>query len=923
MIRLLASLLVCALGMTALPANAQSTTQQYIVTVVDSQSGAPIANASVTLRGPRTYTARTNAAGVANVSTLPGVYDLAVEATGYTGSTIAGNAVLPGTDTKTTASLQRISFSSLRTIGHTYTSRSGSFNTSSASISSVSSDTMLDRGEVQVRNLLDQIPGIINGGGYELNSAAPGAVITPQVRGGFPYETESLIDGHPIALASTGSYDAEFLTAYMLDNVEVAKGPGVFSDTITGAVNGTVNYRTLSPTRVPHFSIDLGTDKYGGELVNARATGTTGKVGYAFDYLSDGTPGPLNNVPAGSAYLPQYGGAIQINGQAVCGPNGTPNCPTANAAGNPKYEGSTTVISPIAACCVPDSTAFFVRNQLAKLAYNFSATTSLTVSDLNLQDRDGGGFGGSENYQSFVSFQPAAGYTGSAPGNTSQPFPLTVSGAFLPYRREVSENFTQGDFRTSIGKTTILARAYGGAINNSQLLAPGPSNTNFNVNLYGAVPLGNPPVLTHFNGQSATVTYVNFAEDLHERDESYGETLDISRPIGAGTYALSYDSTSNNGFLANFTADPAFSGVFIPVGSSQRVDTLAARGFIQLAPTVNLNAGEYLLAYSDHYSPDGGSTYTNAASHFSIPRAALTWRVQQNTSIRASAGGSVATPYLSLITSSSTPPLPNNQAAPTYYVQTLASGDVLPETAFGYDIGVDHRAKNGMILSADAYTTALRNQYLQSTYLNGTYSANFGNREPVPLYDQITTNLGNARYEGLELSVSRQPAIGFGYLAQGALMRAYPYAISPSLYTTASGPNSTNLAVIPNVNFVGSGNGYNGLGFYGAIPYSTGYGEVSYRGLHGRFFRLGVTHYGKNNQYNLNAFEVFSAGVGMDLGRVSLRLTADNIFNSNSLPYLSEYEGVPVQLVNGKLGATFGGTYGPPTFRFDIHVPIL
>lgn len=923
MIRLSAFLLWCTLALGAGTALAQSPSAQYIVTVVDAQSGSPVANAAVTLHGPKTYNGRTNAQGVATVATAPGVYDVVVEAAGFSGTTLTGNAALEGTVTKVAVSLQRVSFSSLRTIGHVYATRNGALNTSSASISSVTSDVMISRGEVQVRNLLDQIPGIVNGGGYELNSAAPGAVITPQVRGGLPYETETLIDGHPIALASSGSYDAAFLNAYMLDNVEVAKGPGVFSDTITGAVNGTVNYRTLSPTHKAQVAVDLGVDNFGGALFNARATGSSGKFGYAFDYASDGTPGPLNNVPAGSAYLPLYGGALLIDGKPVCGSKGAPNCPVTYGAGNPQYIGAYTVSSPIAACCVPDSTAFFIRDQLTKLSYNFSSASSLTVSDLNLQDRDLGGFGGLENLQSFVTFRPPAGYTGSAPANTNQPFPLTVSGAFLPYRRLASENFVQGDFRTSLGKTTILARAYGGAINNSQLLAPGPANTNFNVNLYGAIPLGDPPALTYFNGQPATFTEVNFPEDLYERDEAYGETIDISRQIGAGTYAVSYDRTRNNGFLANSTADPAFNGVYVPVGSSQAVDTVAARAFIDMTPKLNFNAAEYLIAYSDHYSPDGGSTFTQAASHFSVPRAAVTWRPNPSSSIRLAAGGSVAPPYLSLITAPGTPPQPNNQAAPTYYVQTLASGNVRPETAFGYDVGIDQRLRSNTIVSVDAYLTSLRDQYLQTTYLNGTYSGQFGTGAPVPLYDQVTTNLGNSRYEGVEFAVRREPALGWRYLLQGTFMRAFPYGVTPSLYSTAGGPYTTNLAVIPNINFVGSGNGYNGLGFYGAIPYATGYTEVSYQGTHGRFGRLGMTYYGNNNQYNLPPFEVFSASIGTNIGAASLLLSADNIFNNNGRPYLSEYTGVPVPLVNGKLGATFGGTYGPPTARLTLHVPLL
>lgn len=54
-----------------------------------------------------------------------------------------------------------------------------------------------------------------------------------------------------------------------------------------------LNFRTLEPTRAAKQSFDLGVDQFGGQNANIRATGSVdrGKLGYAFDYATQGTQG--------------------------------------------------------------------------------------------------------------------------------------------------------------------------------------------------------------------------------------------------------------------------------------------------------------------------------------------------------------------------------------------------------------------------------------------------------------------------------------------------------------------------------------------------------------------------------------------------------------------------------------------------------
>ncbi len=50
----------------------------------------------------------------------------------------------------------------------------------------------------------------------------------------------------------------------MLQSVEIAKGPGTMPVEVNYAIGGTVNYRTLEPTRARVLAFDVGADRYGG-----------------------------------------------------------------------------------------------------------------------------------------------------------------------------------------------------------------------------------------------------------------------------------------------------------------------------------------------------------------------------------------------------------------------------------------------------------------------------------------------------------------------------------------------------------------------------------------------------------------------------------------------------------------------------------
>lgn len=232
-----------------------------------------------------------------------------------------------------------------------------------------------------------------------------------------------------------------------------------------------------------------------------------------------------------------------------------------------------------------------------------------------------------------------------------------------------------------------------------------------------------------------------------------------------------------------------------------------------------------------------------------------------------------------------------------------------------------HRA---LRLSSDVYFTHLRDMFLTETSQQGTFAATSGPSAGVaePLYVTQTANLGNARYQGVELALDQAPAQGFGFKLQGSLQRAYAYAIPPSFYSTAAGPDTTNLGVLANINFQASGSGFNAIS-PGRIPYSQGYAEINFRTKRNGLVLLGYTYYGPNNAFNQPAFGVLSSSLRLAFSKDRwLQISGDNLTDAYGAPYDALVGGVPVPLINGKLGVITGSNYGPTTIELTYHQTI-
>ncbi len=907
-------------------ADAPATVGSITGTVTDAQQHS-LSGVGIDIAGPARSHAVTPANGSFSFPALqPGVYKLTAIKAGF--ATASQDVyVLPGSATTATVELQPIAFTSIREIGSVSVSAhaANAINTSTAAVATLAASTFADQGAYENLNrTLDELPGVSIGVGSGFagdgiaNGASPLVTGIPSIRGALPYETASLIDGHPISIGVYGTFNPAILSPYMLDDVEVVKGPGAAAPNIDYAIGGTINFRTLEPTRKDHVSLDTSIDQFGGEMANLRATGTTGKLGYALDYQTNGTQGPDRG------YTPEdplnlSNGAL-INGQVACGNSAVAGaCFPSVVPVNSPFAAASNLTAPLLICCPRIPLESNERHELAKLRYNFSPSTALTFSYLGGQLRGSSLAADLFLFPSYF-FGPPAGYS-STVYPSGYPVFQNDQG---PSELNINANLYQADFHTPVGPGTLNARYYVSGDVDQNLQYPQGTDTVSGA-LYGGVPLGQDTNPTIFTGQQGTVTLLNSFVGTQTNDTLHGYTFEYDLPVGSNTYTLSYDSVhTESSAYTNFSPANAVEDVVtVQPGSGQSFSTIAARGAFSLPHNVNATLSDYAITYTDHYTQDNGASFLSSTHSYDAPRLALSWRADRDTSVRASTGFSIAPPYIHLLTNQSAA-VPD-RTPPTNFQTTGNAGDVAPETSFGFDIGADHRIA-GIVVSADAYETTLRNQFLSTTALTGTYTppANnpYGATGSYPLYTTTTANLGHSRYDGLELAVHHDPVVGYGFKVQGYLQRAYAYDLPAGFYNTASGPNTANLGIFANENFQTTGQGYNGLS-QSRVPYSGGYAELNYAFHSGAYALAGITYYGNNNAYNEPAFGVVNASIKQPITKhASLQLAFTNITNVYPAFQYNIYGGIPTPLVNGQLGYTAGNVIGPSTASLLLHLEL-
>ena len=232
---LVAGLAAAFQGLGAAVAPAQTLASGSVAGTATTSDGTAVRGASVVISGPARQTAATAKDGTFRFATVPpGIYLLSISKAGFTDATQDGIAVVAGATSTVNVQLVASSFSSLREIGRVSSGTPGraTINTGTGAIDVISNQIFVDQGLEQVTKALDETPGIVasrasGASGNSTNGADQATEVVPQIRGALPYETETLVDGHPVSVGSQGYFSPLYLNPALLQNVEIAKGPGV------------------------------------------------------------------------------------------------------------------------------------------------------------------------------------------------------------------------------------------------------------------------------------------------------------------------------------------------------------------------------------------------------------------------------------------------------------------------------------------------------------------------------------------------------------------------------------------------------------------------------------------------------------------------------------------------------------------------
>jgi len=917
----------------AAPAAAQtSNTTGAITGTVHDLTGAPVADASVALQGPAHYATRTDSGGAFSFTAVtPGVYSISIVKAGYTSASQSDIAVLAGQTQTLTVQMERLTFSSLRTIAAVRVRGSGTINTTPAAVNIISPQEFVNQAQPQVTRILNQVPGVqISLPSNSANGASPGSITVPNIRNALSYETASLIDGHPISVGQYGDNVTTFLNSFMFGNVEVIKGPGATSPVVNNAIGGTVNFRTKEPTLQPQAQLLFGFDNRGGALSNFSYSNTIGRLGIVADVASNNNPSALYGKqiyydPSGGIYA---GGTLDGN----------------TSFGNIGNTASSGPLGfPLVACCYTVYGSYDQTAELLKARYKVSPATALTVSYLAGQtDSDQSGNTGSLVQGQFT---PGPGYTGPlTPGtmligsSSTNIFPGAYNG------EHNIEPIFQAEVSTTLNNDTVLARYYHASILRYQFQG-GQNAPDFNaVTLYGTSTVVNPgDIAGTFNGTGANVGFNDYYQEP-ELDKLSGGTFEYQHPLASGSLTFSVDRTYSQSTDYSVFPGPFYS-FNLPPGTNQMLTTYLLRGQFDVTRRLNVTFSNYFNTYLLNYplSCAGGCNTFDAAvngtgvtfgttrtSHYD-PRIALVYRPSVNSSVRFAAGSAIAPPFLGLFSPSAPSYTGNN-----YAVETVPNSALKPETAFGWDLGGDIRLADGVTLvSGDLYLTNLFNRFFNQSYNTGqfcssnpndpNYCTSFGPVPPnTPILNSTPSNISNARFEGIELTVRRAPPAGFGYTLEGSLQRGYYYNLPPFFYCQNPGPGCTmnqNLNIISGQNTNGIPVGFYQVSFSGnmRIPYAQGNAEINYTWRNGAYAEFGDTYYGKNNSLNEPPFAIAYASLRYPVTpHVALQLSGDNLFNAYKGVFPIYGGGVPIPLANGQVAATSGNVLGPATYRLTL-----
>jgi len=888
--------------------------------VVDG-AGHPLGGARIIVNGPVNVETTSKPDGTYAVAVPAGLYNVTITASGFDASRQDNVAIVTGGNVALATTLSQ---ESLSTIAHVSVGSSTSVSSSAASSAIMSAVTIRSQGQDQVVNLLDQIPGVevdrVGGGSNE-----PGANTALAIRGAQPYESQVLVDGHPVNTIGNGSFgfNATFINAVLLGGIEVSNGPGSLPNTVADAVGGTVNFQTHPITSKYSAELMSQSDSFGGWTYGARVSDTIGKIGFLAAVARNTTPGYMNptnifGFGRASFFSPYTSPTIPFTGNGQVYPSGQ------NYVGVLNYS-------------YPATSDFSNDGQVFKLSYDFSPTTSLELSSFSTQtwlDETGNNvgwiyakivpcidtFGGtvpascgpSPNFDYNYTNQKYLGYVGqTVPINLYAGYPNT-------FETDTEPIFT-GSFRTVIGKGTLLARAYGGSINRDiiQNEAPDAIGPCYSPDCpwVGSSPALSTEAGLNFaddNGYAGEPYYELTTDTLHGFDAQYvldlGDRGDVTFGYDTHSDNFNYTEAYSSGWFwggSGTPGDPYF-GCGYPGQTEAQIQQCAygiayhPQALIAVRSTTESLRGDYQIARHLQLGFGGYLSDTTFVGARFDPRLGLTWRPINKLSIRASAGSAYSVPYQGIISPTSrvgTAGCPKNTFCPASAFK--------PETSTSYDVGADYKYGRDSIVSADFYQTTVYNRY--ATFEQGIS----GTFDGTPYTSVLApTSQGQLFNEGFEVNVLHQPRVGFGYHLAIDLLRDYAYDQNPAALASSGefflGPLPDNGVQLP------------------SYPFSKERLDLTYTLANATKLRLSGTSYGANNAFGRSGFTLYDGALDLPVNDgVKVTLGMSNILGKdNGATGGLYFGGYTYQALGGGIGPS-NLEYVPPRtlyVQFDATV---
>ena len=322
--------------------------QSTITGTLRTPAGAAVGGATVTATGPTRVTTTSDSTGAFMLAVSPGLYRVVVTKPGYTSASTSDVIITAGTSTPLSVVIGEQNLTTLRTIGSVTTSGRGgaTINTGAATQSFVTGQEFTQVANPQVNDVLQRIPDVVV---QKLGTQADTSIV---VGGLQPYETQVLIDGHPIALGQYGVWLSQYFPSFLIGGVETQSGPGNTTPFANIAVGGTVNLGTIDFTKRQTAELTTGIDTFGSQYSDAIITGSAKKLDYVVGLGTAGNNGYYYGKTACDMYVSD--GFNQ-------------NSPT--SAG-------------IVSFCSDFSGSLVTHGQLYKLRYDLTPTTSLDINFL-------------------------------------------------------------------------------------------------------------------------------------------------------------------------------------------------------------------------------------------------------------------------------------------------------------------------------------------------------------------------------------------------------------------------------------------------------------------------------------------------------------------------------------------------------------